>query len=513
MRLLCLVAAAALSVCCHAGIPLPAQHFANLVDHFAAPTDPPRTFQQRYYQIEEHFGGPGSPIILIVGGEGAVEPSTGVFYPWVGVNLAERLHALVVQPEHRFYGTSNPAGPPPFSRDALRLLTPQQALADTAALIEAKRRQFGCTARGTPGYCPAITLGGSYPGWLSAMMRLRYPAVVDMAYSASAPTLMYAQRTPHAAYYAKVTQSAERALPGCPAAVRAAIADYLAIESKAGVVQALGLCTSAASMPHYIAAGGLPTLQRAVNMVLMYTFASLNMENYPPNNETALARSCAALVARPTSAGLRAFLLNQGQDAGRYRSAFGHGGERDAGAVTAVASAATPCFNMSAQLAAGPRATISAGDFSGVGAGLNGESWDYETCTLLVERIETNNKTDMFPARVWSDEWLAQHCKQRFGVAPQPRRLADLWGFDDMAALTSRIVFTNGLNDGWSVGSVLANLSDSLVAINMPNGAHHSDLSHDPPGPRDTPDVTAARAQATALLERWLHEISVSVSV
>ena len=98
------------------------------------------------------------------------------------------------------------------------------------------------------------------------------------------------------------------------------------------------------------------------------------------------------------------------------------------------------------------------------------------------------------------------------GVAPRPRRLADLWGFDDMAALTSRIVFTNGLNDGWSAGSVLTNLSDSLVAINMPNGAHHSDLSHTAPGPQDTPDVTAARAQAAALLERWLHEVSVPVS-
>ena len=254
--------AVVLATCCRAGIPLPAQQFANLVDHFAAPATPPRTFQQRYYQIEEHFGGPGRPIILIVGGEGAVEPSTGVFYPWVGVDLAKRLRALVVQPEHRFYGTSTPAGPPPFSSDALRLLTPQQALADTAALIEAKRRQFGCTARGTPGYCPAITLGGSYPGWLSAMMRLRYPAVVDMAYSASAPTLMYAQRTPRGAYYAKVTQSAERALPGCPAAVRSAIADYLSVGTKAGVTKALGLCGSPDAVPSYIAAGGLPTVCR-----------------------------------------------------------------------------------------------------------------------------------------------------------------------------------------------------------------------------------------------------------
>ena len=64
------------------------------------------------------------------------------------------------------------------------------------------------------------------------------------------------------------------------------------------------------------------------------------------------------------------------------------------------------------------------------------------------------------------------------------------------------------LNDGWSTGSVLQNLSASLIAINMPNGAHHSDLSHDPPGPQDTPDMTAGRAQAASLLARWLAEVS-----
>ena len=42
-----------------------------------------------------------------------------------------------------------------------------------------------------------ITFGGSYPGWMSAMMRLRYPAVVDAAYAASAPMRFYAQQVPH----------------------------------------------------------------------------------------------------------------------------------------------------------------------------------------------------------------------------------------------------------------------------------------------------------------------------
>ena len=99
----------------------------------------------------------------------------------------------MIEPEHRFYGTSNPVGEAPFGQESLRLLTPQQALADAVGLILAKQREHNCTGYGTPGYCPVITMGGPYPGFLSAMMRLRYPAVVDIAYSASAPTLLYAQ--------------------------------------------------------------------------------------------------------------------------------------------------------------------------------------------------------------------------------------------------------------------------------------------------------------------------------
>ena len=203
-----------LSAVCRASIPRPAEQFDQLIDHFASPSHPAKTFNQRYYEITEHFGGPGSPIICIMGGEGAIPPSTGIFYPWVGVDLARRFRALIVEPEHRFYGTSNPVGPAPFDTESLRLLTPQQALADAANLIIAKRKEFNCTSAGTPGYCPVITIGGSYPGFLSAMMRLRYPDVVDMAYSASAPTMLYAQEVDTMAYYRKITESAERSVPG-----------------------------------------------------------------------------------------------------------------------------------------------------------------------------------------------------------------------------------------------------------------------------------------------------------
>ena len=104
---------------------------------------------------------------------------------------------------------------------------------------------------------------------------------------------------------------------------------------------------------------------------------------------------------------------------------------------------------------------------------------------------------------------MAAHCEARFGVAPAPTALVDEWGFDAAGLVrqgASRILFTNGLNDGWSAGGFLedVNAKADILTLNMVNGAHHSDLSHNPPGPQDTPDVVAARGKATAILTRWL---------
>jgi len=502
-----------------ASIPRPAQYFDNLVDHFSAAG---ATYQQRFYEIDEHFKGPGSPVVCIMGGEGGVPPSTGIFYPWVATVVAARLGALVIQPEHRFYGSSLPAGLPPFNASQLTLLSPPQALMDALALIQSQQKLRGCTGRGTAGYCPVVTIGGSYPGFLSAMMRLRYPAVVDIAYAASAPLAYYAQQVPWPAYYELITMSAERSYKGCAAALRIAFKS-LATGSFAELVHELGLCED---LPAYISRGGVDLLRDEVAMVLQYTFAGLNMGNYPPSNATALHGACAAVVARPSLATLGLLLRQYASTAvrgggGRRPTsltvaalegggASGYGVQGASGYRVQGASKSVRCFEMASQLPAGVNATISSADWSGVGVGSDGESWDYQTCTMLVEAIGTNNVTDAFPPRPWSSTWLEAHCRARFGVAPRPTELADAWGFAPerlVGAGASRIIFTNGLNDGWSVGSVTSSPSSSLIALNMPNGAHHSDLSHEAPSPADTPDVVAVRAKGLALIQHWLANL------
>lgn len=98
---------------------------------------------------------------------------------WVAEVLAARFNALVVEPEHRFYGESLPI-PPPWTPEEHGLLTPQQALADLAVFVEDRRQAHNCSSRPGPRYCPVVTFGGSYPGFLSAMMRVRYPGAYSI---------------------------------------------------------------------------------------------------------------------------------------------------------------------------------------------------------------------------------------------------------------------------------------------------------------------------------------------
>ena len=64
--------------------------------------------------------------------------------------LGSEFGALVIEPEHRFYGESMPM-PVGDDNGELGLLTPMQALADTAEFIRHHQKLRNCTARGSLG--------------------------------------------------------------------------------------------------------------------------------------------------------------------------------------------------------------------------------------------------------------------------------------------------------------------------------------------------------------------------
>lgn len=69
---------------------------------------------------------------------------------------------------------------------------------------------------------------------------------------------------------------------------------------------------------------------------------------------------------------------------------------------------------------------------------------------------------------------------------------------------TSNIVFTNGALDPWSVFGVTADVSDSVVAVLIPDGAHHLDLMY--ATPQDSEDLKAARQTIMAHVARWVQQ-------
>jgi pimeloyl-ACP methyl ester carboxylesterase len=484
----------------------------QLVDHFG--DQHTEFWSHRYYKSTKHFGGAGHPILLVVGGEGSLDH--GMLYPFVTDVLAERFGAAVVQPEHRFYGPYKPISHASTGQ-LLKLLTPHQAMADMLRLVHHHLRETDfedCSLeRSSPSYCPIITIGGSYPGFLSAMFRLVYPDIVDAAYASSAPLYMYAQMGDPNVYYDIVTTAAEHASPGCPHSVKQTLLDVAdeikAASSLEDAAVRVGICPD--SIPKNITQ---ESLGDALVTIASYSFADYDMDYYPPGPDTGLSKICKLfqnpkLDSLDTMKSFFQSLLLQGveQEDGCDMATVDCDPKQELKEVQNETGRHN-CFDISTQLSSDDDA-----EEEEEAADDDGKMWNFQTCTSLIFVIGFS-ETSMFATRnsTYEDqlEALKKDCYEQFGegATPRPHELVDEWGFDDLVKQgASRILFTNGLEDMWSGGSIMEDLSPSLLALNFENGAHHSDLSHQGPSDADTDDIKEGFVQIAAILENWLDEI------
>jgi lysosomal Pro-X carboxypeptidase len=140
----------------------------------------------------------------------------------------------------------------------------------------------------------------------------------------------------------------------------------------------------------------------------------------------------------------------------------------------------------------------------------------------LIFLAGTGNES-MFPKHVASYDELAGDCVERFGQgigAPRPTELNELWHFAPGPTFVStgvtRVLFMNGMQDMWSGGSYLEDLSDSILSINMINAAHHCNLTHtslEYNEEYDTDDVKEAKEQIAEILGTWIEEVKLESRV
>eukprot|EP00668_Euglena_longa_P040617 GGOE01053483.1.p1 GENE.GGOE01053483.1~~GGOE01053483.1.p1 ORF type:complete len:117 (-),score=15.80 GGOE01053483.1:110-460(-) len=101
--------------------------------------------------------------------------------------------------------------------------------------------------------------------------------------------------------------------------------------------------------------------------------------------------------------------------------------------------------------------------------------------------------------RPWTAEDITRHCVAAHGVEPRADWIGVTYG--DLSA-ASNIVFSYGEFDPWSAGCVRDNLSASVVALFVPQGAHHLDLMFSTP--QDPPGLGDVRRAELEHVDQWI---------
>ncbi|XP_053161840.1 lysosomal Pro-X carboxypeptidase isoform X2 [Hemicordylus capensis] len=430
------------------------------IDHFGFSED--GTFKQRYLISVQHWMRDTGSMLFYTGNEGDITwfaNNTGLMW-----NIAEELNAILVFAEHRYYGESLPFGNKSFvDAKHLNYLTSEQALADFAMLIQ----HLKATIPGAQD-TPVIAIGGSYGGMLAAWFRMKYPHIVIGALAASAPIWQFESLVSCGTFYQIVTQDFEKSGPHCSESIRNS---WAAIDRLASTKEGLHWLSTAF---HLCSPLKTETDAAAFKAWLSETWVNLAMVDYPykadflqPLPAWPIQAVCQYLKNPKVSDKL--LLQNIFQAVNVYFNYTEH----------------TPCLNLT------QTATKSLGM----------QGWYYQACTEMVMPMCSDGIHDMFEPQKWDIHQYSEDCFSTWKVRPRPSWVPISYGGKNISAHTN-IIFSNGGLDPWSGGGVTRNITDSLVAIVIPEGAHHLDLRSN--NPYDPASVLQARLLEVHYMKLWL---------
>ena len=157
--------------------------FQQIIDH-----DNPDlgTFSQTVWWNDEHWGGPGSPVILFTPGEIAAAGYTGYLTNrTITGAYAQAIKGAVVMVEHRYWGSSSPYED--LSVKNLQYLTLKNSIADLVNFAKTVDLPFDTNHSSNAPQAPWVFSGGSYSGALSAWTESTSPGTFWAYHASSAP--------------------------------------------------------------------------------------------------------------------------------------------------------------------------------------------------------------------------------------------------------------------------------------------------------------------------------------
>ncbi|KAF8033787.1 hypothetical protein BT93_C0140 [Corymbia citriodora subsp. variegata] len=452
-------------------IPFKTQFFPQILDHFTYNPQSYKIFYQKYL-INSQFWHHGAPIFVYTGNEGNIEwfaANTGFL-----LDIAPKFRALLVFIEHRYYGESMPFGKDSYnSSETVGYLNSQQALADYAVLIRSLKQNLSSEAS------PVVVFGGSYGGMLAAWFRLKYPhiaigawllpplsCILMTSFRKQASTMLFHRIL---RWSCLSSQSSASVSLNCYQVIKESWAELEALSSQRQGFAELSKIFKSCK--------GLHSVDAAQNW-LWAAFIYTAMVNYPTE-----ANFMMHLPAYPV------------KEMCKIIDALPPGVTKLSKAFAAASlyynySQTEKCFNI---------------EHGSDAHGLHG--WDWQACTEMVMPMSCSNES-MFIPYSYNYDAFAEQCMKKYGVTPRPHWITTEFGGKRIEEMLKRfgsnIIFSNGMQDPWSRGGVLKNISASIVALVTEEGAHHVDFRF---ATKDDPNwLVEQRRQEVDIIQSWIDE-------
>ncbi|XP_044147738.1 putative serine protease K12H4.7 [Bufo gargarizans] len=442
--------------------------FTQRLDHFNGAD--PREWEQRYF-LNDSFSHSDGPVFLMIGGEGAANPGWMTQGTWI--TYAEKMGAICLLLEHRFYGKSHPTKD--MSLENLRYLSSQQALADLAHF------QTVMTDKLALGDRKWIVFGGSYPGNLAAWYRLKYPHLAHAAVASSAPVnavLNFSE------YLEVVQASLSRNHSDCPRMVKLASDTLLQLldykENYVKITKDFYLCEFLIIRTKMDQAFLLDTIAEYISDIVQYNNDNREFEGVKGGNIT-IQVVCDIMS----------------------NESFGSPYDRLVEVIQRIMKAREEkCIEANYQ-----QFVNDMNDIHWEGSpSSGGRQWMYQTCTEFGYFQSSDSVSQPFSGFPLS--YHVQQCADIYGEAFTLSVITDAVqqtneNYGALNVQSSRIIFPNGLIDPWHALGINTNLSSDLIAFPMQDAAHCADMY--PARPEEPTVLPAVRKEIFEQLIEWLQ--------